>query len=465
MVLNALDHDQTSQESSAEHDAACCGHARGAVALAAARAGGSRGAALLEATSSRRGGGGLGSSSLVGGGRSRSVGDGVASSSAGGNGRARGSGNVGVGAVVSAVVVARAETGRNSARDDGEAIVRALVHVETNSLEGAKHGLVVGDNNVLREASNVVVDVSVGTLDLGVGRRIVASNRDVLKSNVKVTGVGDIGGVPVDLTTSPVDGTLGVGSQSTGPDGDLDEGGSLGVVVGLGGSVEGILLVEDTADLAVDGPGDGVLSPVNLVGVEVLVGVREGNVSGLCVVQGLLPVVVGLGGFEERTNKLVINFITDARHEDERRDDTLGSRGLEGSRDFSVPDGSGGGQDGTSGLVGHGKEEVTIVVENVVVGNKVVGVGITEVLCVLSDSVSSGKGVVTVLADGGRSTGGEVVGVLGITGAQAVGTGTALTVEGAAGSVLRTELTSTTSDGSRSGGGHGGDGSKREPHY
>ena len=156
------------------------------------------------------------------------------------------------------------------------------------------------------------------------------------------------------------------------------------------------------------------------------------------VVQETLPVVVGLGNLEEGTNKLVINLISNTRHENERRDNTLGTSSLESSRDLSVPDSSGGSQDGTSRLVGHCKQNGVVELENVIVNYEVVRVSISEVFSVSYNFVSAGEGVVSRLADRGWNTGGQVEGELGVASSHTVGTSTTLAVLGATRCVFRT---------------------------
>ena len=51
-----------------------------------------------------------------------------------------------------------------------------------------------------------------------------------MKGSVVVAIVLDIGRVPVDESTSPVDGSLAVGRKTCGPEGELNASGSLGKV-------------------------------------------------------------------------------------------------------------------------------------------------------------------------------------------------------------------------------------------
>lgn len=192
--------------------------------------------------------------------------------------------------------------------------------------------------------------------------------------------------------------------------------------------------------------------------MEVLKGVRKRDVDGVSVVKDLLPVVVGLGGLEERADKLVVDLVSHARHENEGRNDTLGARGLEGGRHLAVPDGSGGGQDGSRGAVGHGEQQVVVIGQDLVVDDKVCLGGIAKVHGVVDDGVLVGEGVVAGLADGGGRAGGQVVRVLGVAWADAVRAGSALAIERAAGGVFRALFAGTT------GGGCGSSGSQQRRH-
>lgn len=69
----------------------------------------------------------------------------------------------------------------------------------------------------------------------------------------------------MDGSACPADGVRGVSFKTTGPEGELHAGGSLRVVIAFGGIVPSFFSFLHTDDLAVDGPGDGLRLPVNLV--------------------------------------------------------------------------------------------------------------------------------------------------------------------------------------------------------
>jgi hypothetical protein len=79
--------------------------------------------------------------------------------------------------------------------------------------------------------------VEVGT---GGGRGVVALYCNLTESGKVVAVVCDVGGTPVNRSTGPFDGSGGVGVGTTGPDGQLDTGGSLRVVPLVGCRVPGL---------------------------------------------------------------------------------------------------------------------------------------------------------------------------------------------------------------------------------
>ena len=90
---------------------------------------------------------------------------------------------------------------------------------------------------------------------------------------VVVTISLDIVAVPIDLSSSPVNCALGVGGESSWPDGDLDTGWGLWVLPLVGRCVPCILTLLGASDLAVDGPGDFVGRPIDGVVVVVVEGI------------------------------------------------------------------------------------------------------------------------------------------------------------------------------------------------
>lgn len=112
--------------------------------------------------------------------------------------------------------------------------------------------------------------------------------------------VGDVDGLDihgersvsvVGLTTSPLDGTLTVVGVAAGPDTDADAHGGLGEV--LARDCIGVIQCAD--DLAVQEPLDATGGPVDGVGVEGGLGVRDSDGSATVVSGSIaLSEVVGL---------------------------------------------------------------------------------------------------------------------------------------------------------------------------
>lgn len=146
-------------------------------------------------------------------------------------------------------------------------------HVQTGSTQGAENSGVTGDLDIGLHGVAGGEDVRVvasGGDSVGSG---VACNIDLTDGSVVVTGILNILAVPVNLTTSPGDSTGGIAGLTGGPEGHLQAGGGLGVLVLLGGGVVGIGLLDSAHHGAVDDPLQLFGLPVDLVGVPVIEGV------------------------------------------------------------------------------------------------------------------------------------------------------------------------------------------------
>jgi hypothetical protein len=104
-----------------------------------------------------------------------------------------------------------------------------------------------------------------------------------LESCVVVSVVLDIGGVPVDKSTGPVNSSLAVGGETCGPEGELDSSGCLGEVPLVRGGVPGVGSFLCAAHLPIYQPSDRIGGPVNFVGVIVVEGIRKGDVEFVVV--------------------------------------------------------------------------------------------------------------------------------------------------------------------------------------
>lgn len=169
--------------------------------------------------------------------------------------------------------------GRGGLASRGLVLLLALLHVGTGALEGGEDGVLVAVDDGVVGAAGVVVVVALVLVGAGGLVGVVALELDRVEGGVEVAVLLDVLVVPVHLTTGPVDSTLSVAGEATGPDGELESRGGLGELEVLRGGVPGILLQLGAADLAVDEPLNLLGGPADLVVVEVGKGVGEGNVG------------------------------------------------------------------------------------------------------------------------------------------------------------------------------------------
>ena len=317
------------------------------------------------------------------------------------------------------------------ARPGARAGVGALgteIHVQAGGAQGAKDGGVAGDLNIAFHG--VAGGVNVGVLGvaglLGVLGRVVALDVDLADGGVVVAGVLDVLAVPVNLTASPVNGTLGVAGLTSGPQGHLQAGGGLGVLVAVGSLVPGVGLLQGALDVAVDDPLGLVGLPVNLVGVPVGVGVTvvDGGIGAVVpcrarlvlysqvdysrrphTVQDTLPVVVGLHVSKIGADPLVVDLILDIGQQDESSHHTLATAALNLARNLAVPDIVVVGKESTHTLLGHGHDQIAIfVLGEATVGPVGLG-GVAEVLGVQNGVIIVIPSVGLILANGHRGAG------------------------------------------------------------
>lgn len=199
--------------------------------------------------------------------------------------------DLGLGVLGAAAGLGGGALGRRSGR---RGIGLAGVHVGAGALERSQVGALVAVDDGVVGAGNAAVGVAGPGAGSEARGGFVAVDGDGLESGVEVAGLLDVGGVPVDLTTGPGNGSGGVAGEAAGPDGDLDAGGRLGEGPLVGGGVPVILAVDGAADLAVDEPCDGVGRPLDLVVVVVVEGVREGGDVARVVVWPVLALDVDI---------------------------------------------------------------------------------------------------------------------------------------------------------------------------
>ena len=161
----------------------------------------------------------------------------------------------------------------------------------------------VGQAGGRRRSAVVHLDAGVVASLVGVlvvGGRVVVGHVDGLD----VHDEGDV--VEVGLTTSPLDGALGVAGVTAGPDTDLELAGGLGVVL----AVQSIGVLDSVLDVAVDDPLDALLGPVDTVGVELGLGVGNGDVV-FAVTEGAVTLseVVGLDVGGVGADLLLLSYV------------------------------------------------------------------------------------------------------------------------------------------------------------
>lgn len=103
---------------------------------------------------------------------------------------------------------------------------------------------------------------------------VVALNRNLAKSRKVVAVILDVAAIPVNHATSPIDGALGVGLETTRPEGNLDTRRSLGKVPLVRSGVPSLGLLLGSCNHAIDHPIDLFGRPADLVLVEVIEGIR-----------------------------------------------------------------------------------------------------------------------------------------------------------------------------------------------
>lgn len=158
-----------------------------------------------------------------------------------------------------------------------------LVHVFPCAEEALENGrLVAVDDGVVGSPDVIVVvrDTLVGARGLV---RLPALDLDLSEGGKVVAILLDLIRVPVDLSTSPINGALGVGLETTGPDGDLNTGWRLGEIPLLSFGVPSLGSLLDTANLSIDKPPNFVWGPLDLIVVEFAVRIIHSQVTGIAV--------------------------------------------------------------------------------------------------------------------------------------------------------------------------------------
>lgn len=166
---------------------------------------------------------------------------------------------------------------------------------------------------------------------------------------------------PVDMSTSPVNSSLGVGSKTTRPKRELHASRSLWEHPLVCGRVPGILAFQCTSNLTIDQPGNLVRSPVDFVGVVIVESVRKGDVGRVPIIRNTLEIEVGLSSLQIDTDEFVIDFILDIRKQDECSNNTRASTSLECSLHVSVPHVCRASKQSTDGVRSHCQKDVVLI--------------------------------------------------------------------------------------------------------
>jgi hypothetical protein len=186
--------------------------------------------------------------------------------------------------------------------------------------------------------------------------------------------------VPVDHTTSPVDGTLGISLETTRPQRQLNTGRGLRVVPVLGRLIPGVLAFLGTAEFAINEPLNLVRGPANLVVMEVVEGIRGTDISRIFIwevvskcekqpvsarckrtIRNSLEVKVGLRGFKIDTNPFIIDLILDIGKQNESRDNATSAASLHACLDVAIPHIVGGRDDRANAAPRHSKQYTILV--------------------------------------------------------------------------------------------------------
>jgi len=227
-----------------------------------------------------------------------------------------------------------------STKDDG--------HRDNSGLDGSSARTSVERAGRVRVSHGGDAKRIVGSIDvrLGADRKSAAISTldgDRLDGSLEMS-VGDlVRVVPVDHASGPVNGALTRGRNTCRPDTELDTRwcrrvlcAAVGTGVGSGGTIKA------SDFFAVDEEFHSVLLPVNRVVVVSIERVREAlgreAVVGRVVRNNTHPEVVGLSLSCHCTRPLPINLVTDVRHSDECRYNTLPHSRLHAGGDGAIMD-------------------------------------------------------------------------------------------------------------------------------
>jgi len=148
---------------------------------------------------------------------------------------------------------------------------------------------------------------------------------------------------------------------------------------------------------------------------------KTSHIWGSPTVENTLPVVVGLGRRQFRSDKFPVNLVLDIRKKDKRCDNTSATAGLQLRRDLAIPHIVVVGKQGADGVWCHGQKKVPTADERLAAGHPVGLASIAQILGVGLDRVEVIPIVRLALADGSWRTRVEGCGGQRIAPAEAVG--------------------------------------------
>lgn len=168
-----------------------------------------------------------------------------------------------------------------------------LAHVGAGAEEGLEHCLVVGYCDGGLDTFAVRVDVGSLSGDVRARGSVVALHVDVFEDRVVVAVLLNVRGVPVDQSSRPGHCALAILGDTGRPQGELNTGRGLRVVVLIVCFVEGVALLQRADVIAIDRPRELIGLPINGVSVECAEGIAavghgDGFLIVVCISQSMM---------------------------------------------------------------------------------------------------------------------------------------------------------------------------------
>lgn len=302
-------------------------------------------------------------------------------------------------------------------------------------------GIREGDARIRRRVRIVSVGRDVRSRRGGIS----TFNLDGRDERVKVASGFIISVIPVDHTTSPVDGSLRLTRNSCRPNTQLYPSRG-GWVVSYAIRADSVGFLDGADDLSVDGPRESVGLPVDGVVMIVAEGIADaaGSVTSSLVRDDSFPKEIGLSLSCFSSGEFPIYLILYTRHCYKCSDDTTPSAGLETCGDCSVVYVSSGGNTSSTASLGQSEGEFTatgICIDDLtlVYGPIILG-GVPSVVGRVGQNATEiCKVVLLALANRVGHARIDGVGIEGVTSSKTERSGTAITIFTAAWGAGRTE--------------------------